>query len=71
MSEYQFDDPILTPKEVAIYLKISPAKVYAWMKSGKMPSLTIGRNKRIRYSDLLEWLDSLVEKKVDDGSLFN
>jgi excisionase family DNA binding protein len=62
--EYQFDDPILTVKDVSAYLKISKPKIYRLIQQNQIPHIRINRNVRIRYSDLLEWLDSLAFKAV-------
>lgn len=48
---------IYTVPEVAKYLKMSKSKVYALVKREKIPYLRIGRNVRIRESDLNEWLE--------------
>lgn len=65
--KYQFDDPILTVSDVASYLKISKSKIYYLIQRNKIPHIKIQRNVRIRYSDLLEWLDSLAVKAVETG----
>lgn len=62
---YQFDDPILTVSDVASYLKISKAKIYYLIQRNEIPHIKIQRNVRIRYSDLLEWLDNLAVKAVE------
>jgi excisionase family DNA binding protein len=62
--QYEFDDPFLTVKDVSNYLKISKAKTYSLIQRGKMPHIKIGKNVRVRYSDLLEWIDSLAFKAV-------
>ena len=66
---YELDDPILTVADVSKYLKISKAKIYHWINQNKIPHIRIGKNVRIRYSDLIEWLDSLVYKGVQKGLL--
>jgi excisionase family DNA binding protein len=60
-----FEDPILTVTEVAHYLKISKAKIYYLIQSDQMPHIRIGKNVRVRYSDLLQWIDGLAIKAVD------
>jgi hypothetical protein len=34
-----------------------------------MPHIKIGRNVRVRYSDLLQWIDSLAYKGIQSGAL--
>ena len=48
---------IYTVPEVAEYLKMSKSKVYDLVKRQKIPYIRIGRNVRIRQSDLDEWLE--------------
>ena len=38
----------LTPKEVAEILRINPGTVYNWIYAGQIPSLKLGRLRRIR-----------------------
>jgi len=50
-------ETIYTIPEVAEYLKMSKSKVYALVKREEIPFIRIGRNVRIRESDLNEWLE--------------
>jgi excisionase family DNA binding protein len=50
-------DRILTIPEVATYLKISKSKIYYLVQRKEIPHVRIGRNVRIRESDLVKWLD--------------
>jgi excisionase family DNA binding protein len=59
------DDPVLTIPEVAEYLKISKSKIYYLVSRKEIPHLKIGRNVRIRQSDLERWLNSQVQDPVD------
>ena len=45
-------DNIMTVPEVAIYFKISKSKAYSLIQRRKMPHVRIGRNVRVRQSDL-------------------
>jgi excisionase family DNA binding protein len=51
-------DEILTVPEVAEYLKMSKAKVYLLVQKGEIPHIKLGRNVRIKLTDLNEWLNS-------------
>ncbi len=55
---------IYTIPEVANYLKLSKSKVYHLVQTGKIPHIRIGRNVRIRESDLQKWIES--QSKVND-----
>jgi excisionase family DNA binding protein len=60
MTQYEFDDPILTVGEVSTYLKISKSKIYYLIKRKQIPFVRMGkRSVRIIYSDLLQWIDDL------------
>lgn len=53
-------DKIMTIPEVAKYLKISKSKAYYLVSRRKIPHLKVGRNVRVRESDLMKWIMSLV-----------
>ena len=38
----------LTPKEVAANLRINPGTVYNWIYAGRIPSLKLGRVRRVK-----------------------
>lgn len=48
---------IMTITEVAKYLKISEVTTYKLVQSGSLPSFKIGRSWRVKYDDLLEFID--------------
>ncbi len=50
-------DEIMTVPEVAKYLKMSKAKLYYLIQRKEIPHIRIGRNVRIRESDLTKWLE--------------
>lgn len=49
-------EAIMTVPEVAQYLKLSKAKVYYLIQKKRIPHVRIGRNVRVRESDLVKWL---------------
>jgi excisionase family DNA binding protein len=55
-------DVILTIPQVAQYLQISKAKIYYLVKRKEIPHIKIGRNVRIKESDLSKWLDKQLVK---------
>jgi len=55
------DIALLTPKEVGQLLKLGKTKVHYLLASGEIPSIKIGKNRRIRESDLIIFLDSCKE----------
>jgi excisionase family DNA binding protein len=56
-SFHQLEEPILTIPEVARYLKMSKSKIYNLVSRKEIPHLKIGRNVRIRRTDLQIWME--------------
>ena len=63
-------ETILTVPQVAEYLQLSKSKLYQMVKRGEIPHIKIGKNVRIRESDLLEWLDAQHEPSRQLGFRF-
>jgi excisionase family DNA binding protein len=51
------EDTILTIPEVAHYLKMSKSKIYDLVSKKEIPHIKIGRNVRIRQTDLQIWME--------------
>jgi excisionase family DNA binding protein len=51
------NEMIYTIPEVAQYLKLSKSKVYHLVQTGQLPHIKIGKNVRVKESDLNKWLD--------------
>ncbi|MCY3842840.1 MAG: helix-turn-helix domain-containing protein [Acidobacteria bacterium] len=47
---------ILTPDEVAAYLKVSKKTVYKIVRSGALPAFKAGKHWRVRRADLGAWI---------------
>ena len=54
-------DRIMTVPEVAEYMQMSNSKVYYLIQRKEIPHIRVGRNVRIRESDLNRWIMSLYE----------
>jgi excisionase family DNA binding protein len=54
---------LLTVLEVMSYLKVCRATVQRWCKEGKLPAVKIGKEYRIRRSDLERWYESLLKDR--------
>jgi excisionase family DNA binding protein len=52
---------ILTAKQVAEYLQLSKSKVYYMISRKQLPHFRVGKNVRVRMSDLFKWLDQMIE----------
>ena len=47
---------LLTAEEVADFLRVKPATVYEWAKSGKIPASKVGRLWRFQREQIEEWV---------------
>jgi excisionase family DNA binding protein len=68
---YPSGDKVFTIPEVAAYLKISKSKIYYLVSQKQIPHLKVGRNVRIRESDLQKWLELQTEKMPTNFQKFN
>ena len=50
------DDLLLTVREVAATMRVSTMTVYRLIKSGQLPAIRVGKNYRIRESDVDRYL---------------
>lgn len=48
---------LLTVKEIAQVLTVSPATVNKWMKHSKLPYLKLGKAVRFLEKDVLAWVE--------------
>ncbi|MCX6022750.1 MAG: helix-turn-helix domain-containing protein [Chloroflexi bacterium] len=56
---------LLTVLEVMSYLKVCRATVQRWCKEGKLPAVKIGKEYRIRRSDLENWYNTLLNDRTE------
>jgi excisionase family DNA binding protein len=49
-------DPLMTPEEVAAYLRVRIETVYRYIKRGELAAVRIGRGDRVRPGELEEFL---------------
>ena len=59
-TEAVMTDPLLTAAEVADELRVSTMTVYRLIKGGELPAVRVGRNYRVRRSDLDSYLESQI-----------
>lgn len=59
-------DRLLTAAEVADQLRVSTMTIYRLIRSGELPAVRVGRNYRVRVSDLERYLDAQI---VDPSSV--
>ena len=62
-TETRSDEALLTPEELADYLKCSRTYAYQILARGDIPSLKLGKLRRIRRQDA----ELYIEKKVSGG----
>jgi excisionase family DNA binding protein len=48
---------LLTTDEVLGYLRVTPRTVYRLIREGELPAVRIGRQWRLRRTDIDHWLD--------------
>ena len=56
MPERDFGEPLLTVGEVAGVMRVSNMTVYRLIKSGQLAAIRVGKNYRIRRSDIDRYL---------------
>lgn len=56
MADRDFDDPLLTVREVAQLMRVSNMTVYRLIKAGQLAALRVGKNYRIRRTDVERYL---------------
>lgn len=52
------DQDLRTVRQVAQFLQLNEATIYAWAQEGKIPAIKAGRNWQFRESNLTRWLES-------------
>ena len=57
MSDRGFGEPLLTVGEVAGLMRVSNMTVYRLIKAGQLSAIRVGKNYRIRRSDVDRYLD--------------
>ncbi len=62
-TEARSEEALLTPEDLADYLRCSRTFAYQILARGEIPSLKLGKLRRIRRSDA----DLYIEKKVAEG----
>jgi excisionase family DNA binding protein len=48
-------EPLVTPEEAAIYLRVHPKTVIRFARLDQIPALRVGKHWRFRASDLKDW----------------
>lgn len=59
---------LMNAKEVAHYLGIGRTKVYAMFSEPDFPCIHVGKMKRVRKKDLLEWLIKTAGRRKSGGA---
>lgn len=67
MTGHDFAEPLLTVGEVAGLMRVSNMTVYRLIKSGQLGAVRVGKNYRIRRSDVDRYLDERAVR-VEDQS---
>jgi excisionase family DNA binding protein len=64
MTEGRFGEPLLTVGEVAEVMRVSNMTVYRLIKAGQLSAIRVGKNYRIRRTDIDRYLR---ERSVNVG----
>jgi len=56
---------LLTVGEIQEYTGMSKTKIWSLILDGELISLKIGGNRRVRKSDLIDYLESFVQSKAE------
>ena len=65
MTDSYIGEPLLTVSEVARMMRVSNMTVYRLIKSSQLPALRVGKNYRIRASDVEKYLE---DREVGGGT---
>ncbi len=57
MRARDFEDPLLTVREVAEAMRVSNMTVYRLIKAGHLAAIRVGKNYRIRRQDVHRYLE--------------
>jgi excisionase family DNA binding protein len=60
------DDQLMTVREVAEHMRVSTMTVYRLIKAGELSAVRVGKNFRIRESDLQTYLDGCTTSGIDE-----
>lgn len=65
-TEAELNDPdqLLNPDQVAQVLQCSSRTVYLLFKAGELPSLKVRSSRRVKRSDLQEYIERCASSKV-------
>jgi excisionase family DNA binding protein len=66
MSGQDLGDPLLTVGEVAALMRVSNMTVYRMIKSGQLAAIRVGKNYRIRRSDVERYLSDRAVRIEED-----
>ncbi len=55
---------VMTVHDIAVYLRLSEAKVYKLAKDGQLPALRVGKSWRFRKDLIDEWMRKQMEQAL-------
>lgn len=66
VDESRLEHDLLTPAEVLAYLRVNARTVYRLMRTGNLPAVRVGRQWRVRRTELDAWLRRQCAVPVND-----
>ena len=70
-SKELIEEPLMNVKEVAAFTKIDSSVIYQKCAAGEIPYLKIGKLYKFKKEDILRWLKTKQEKKIDVEAYVN
>jgi len=58
---------VMTVREVAAYLRLSPLTVYHWVNAGKIPGFRLGGGWRFHRRELEQWIRRSRKSRESSG----
>jgi len=62
-------DEMLTPSEVADYLKVPVQTIWRWCRKGTIPAVKIGKYWRIPADELEAFIDAEANRRFEEGGM--
>ncbi|WP_182657457.1 helix-turn-helix domain-containing protein [Stenotrophomonas lacuserhaii] len=69
MGKTESDGEILTPEEVAAFLKAGKRTVYRFAQNGDIPAFKLGGTWRFRRSELDSWIEANSNQRKPTGKM--
>ncbi len=62
------NDTLYDVDKIALFFGVAKKTVWQWCKKGKLPAFKIGKEWKVRVSDLQKMIDQKIRTREDDNS---